>query len=88
MTRLTDGKKTVEIEMKKWNGSGYDPDWSADFFEVGQAPYDEEKEAYVVENVDYCIEQARACVEEDNENLKESEYYDGEEEFFLFVDEV
>lgn len=88
MTRLTDGKKTVEIEMKKWNGSGYDPDWSEDFFEVGQVPYDEEKEAYIVKDVDYCIEQARACVEEDNENLKESEYYDGEEEFFLFVDEV
>lgn len=32
MTRLTDGKKTVEIEMMVWEGSGYTPDWSKDFF--------------------------------------------------------
>lgn len=24
--KLTDGKKTVEIKIQRWNGSGYDPD--------------------------------------------------------------
>ena len=57
-TRLTDGKRTVEIVMNLWTGSQYTPDFSADFFEAGALDYDEEKEAYVVEDVDYCIEQA------------------------------
>ena len=52
---MTDGRRTVEIEMRTWDGNNYSPDWSVDFFSV---PYDEEKEMYVVEDVDYCIEQA------------------------------
>ena len=24
--KLTDGKKTVEIKIQRWNGSGYDPE--------------------------------------------------------------
>lgn len=60
MTRLTDGKKTVEIEMMVWEGSSYTPDWSYDFFEVGSLEYDEELEAYKVKDVDYCIDQAAA----------------------------
>lgn len=58
MIRLTDGKKIAEITMNVWNSNGYTPDFSLDFFEVGALPYDEEKEAYVVDDVDYCIEQA------------------------------
>ena len=58
MTRLTDGKKTVEIAMQVWTGSGYTPDWSNDFFAVGGLEHDEEKDAYKVEDVDYCVEQA------------------------------
>ena len=58
MTRLTDGNKTVEIEMTIWTGSGYSPDWSGDFFEVGGLEYDDAKEAYKVEDVDYCVDQA------------------------------
>ena len=26
--KITDGKKTVEIKIQRWNGSGYDPDWN------------------------------------------------------------
>lgn len=60
MTRFTDGKKTIEIELMVWSdeSGGYSPDFSADFFEVGQLDRDTEKDAYVVEDVDYCIEQA------------------------------
>lgn len=54
--KLSDGKRTVEIRMVVWEGTGYSPDLSADFFE---APYDKEKEAYIVKDVDYCIEQAQ-----------------------------
>lgn len=60
--RLTDGKKTVEITMTKWNGSGWDPDWSADFFDAGTLKYDQDKDAYVVDDVDYCVEQAEDCI--------------------------
>lgn len=71
MTRLTDGKKTVEIEMCDWTGSGWTPDWSADFFEVGGLKRDEERDAYIVNDVDYCVEQA-----EDWEKGKGDFYYD------------
>ena len=58
MTRLTDGKITAEITMNTWHGNGYTPDWSHDFFAVGGMEYDEETDAYKVEDVEYCIEQA------------------------------
>lgn len=32
--KFTDGKKTIEIQMKVWDkyDGGYGPDWSRDFF--------------------------------------------------------
>ena len=56
--KLTDGKKTVDIKIQRWNGSGYDPNWSTDYFNAGSLPYDEETDTYMVEDVDYCIETA------------------------------
>ena len=58
MTRLTDGNKTVEITMQTWTGNGYTPDFSNDFFEVGGLERDEEKDAYIVPDVDYCVDYA------------------------------
>lgn len=40
--KITDGKKTVEIRIQRWNGSGYDPDWSTDYFDAGTLPYNED----------------------------------------------
>ena len=74
MTRLTDGKQTIEITMQIWTGPGYSPDWSGDFF--GPLPYDEEQEAYIVEDVDYCIEQAadwKSGIGEYNDNPDQEE---------------
>ncbi len=56
--KITDGKKTVNIRMMVWEGSGYSPDWSQDFFEAGSLPYNEDTDTYTVDDVDYCIEQA------------------------------
>ena len=56
--KITDGKKTVNIRMAIWEGTGYSPDWSADFFCAGGLPYDDETDTYTVPDVDYCIEQA------------------------------
>ena len=57
--KLTDTKKTVEISMCVWqDGSGYTPDWSEDFFNAGNLPYDEDREAYIVADVDHCVDQA------------------------------
>lgn len=58
MTRLTDGKKTVEITMRTWENGNYTPDWSNDFFSVGSLKMDWEKDAYIVDDVDYCVEYA------------------------------
>ena len=59
MTRLTDGKVIVEIVMNEWENGCYTPDWSHDFFEVGNLTYNDEKDAYIVKDVNYCIEQAK-----------------------------
>lgn len=56
--QITDGKKTIDIEMKIWNGSGYDPDWSRDFFEGLE--YNEDEDTYIAENVDDCVSAANA----------------------------
>lgn len=60
--KMTDGKRTVEIEMKVWTPNGYTPDWSIDFFVAGSIPhfYDERLAAdvYQVDDVDACIEWA------------------------------
>lgn len=56
--KITDGKKTVEIRMMVWEGNGYSPDWSLDFFEAGSLPYNDETGTYTVDDVDYCIDQA------------------------------
>lgn len=58
MTRLKDKTRTVEIEMKLWQGNGYSPDFSADFFEVGSLEYDANEDAYMVDDCEYCVEQA------------------------------
>lgn len=71
--KLTDGTKTVEIKIQRWNGTSYDPDWSNDFFEAGNLPYDEETDTYTVDDVEYCIDmamdEARLTVNEDGENV-------------------
>lgn len=53
--RMTDGTKTIEITMCTFDGINRSPDFSHEFFE---APYDEEADAYRVQDVDYCIERA------------------------------
>ena len=58
MIKLKDNTRTVEITMQEWDGGRYRPDWAADFVEGGCLPYDEEHDAYIVEDVDYCIDMA------------------------------
>lgn len=83
--KITDGNRTVEIRIQRWNGSGYDPDWSNDFFEAGSLPYDEENETYTVDDVEYCIEmantEARMTVNEDGEDVID-------EDMCVFVEEI
>ena len=83
--RLFDNTKMVEIRIQKWNGNGYDPDWSQDFFEAAGLEFDEEKNAYRVDDVDYCIEQAN-----DMKNHV-GDFYDGEdpdEDMEIFIEEI
>ena len=58
MTRFTDGTKTIELEMRVWNGFDYDPAFENEFFDVGGLEYDANEDAYIVEDVEYLIEQA------------------------------
>lgn len=87
--KLTDGKKTVEIRIQHWNGSSYDPDWSADYFNAGSLPYDEDADASIVEDVDYCIEMANSADEDGACGMYNE---DGDivrnEDMFVFVEEL
>lgn len=56
--KMTDGKRTVEINIMTWNGTGYGQDWSAEYFDAGMLPYDEETDTYTVQDVQYCIDMA------------------------------
>lgn len=71
MTKLTDGKKTVEITMANWTGTDYTPDWSDDFFEVGGLKLAEDCESYIVNDVDYCV----SCAQD-----WEDGHWDGDED--------
>ena len=82
--KITDGKKTVEIRMMVWEGSGYSPDWSADFFDAGGLPYDDEKDVYIVDDVDYCIEQAMEWKETNEGFMGEIKT----ENNYVWVDEI
>lgn len=72
-TKLVSGNRMVAIEMQTWDGNQYTPDWSSDFFEVGNLNYNKDLDAYEVEDVDYCIDQANDWM------YKEGDYY-GEED--------
>jgi hypothetical protein len=70
--------------MCHWNGSGYDPDWEADFYDVGALPFDEEVEAYVVGDVDYIIDQANDWLHNTGDySMDESDHSDD----FVFIEE-
>lgn len=87
--KLTDGKKIVEIKIRRWNGSSYDPDWSADYFNAGSLPYDGDADASIVEDVDYCIEMASSADEDGACGMYNE---DGDivrnEDMFVFVEEL
>ena len=88
--KMTDGKRTIEIKIQKWNGSGYDPDWSYDYFTAGTLPYDEDTDTYFVEDLDGCIEFANddseegACSKYDPETGE----FVRDEDMFVFVEEL
>lgn len=67
MTKLTDGKRTVEISMMVWMGTCFAPDWSNDFFDVGLLSTNDDG-AYIVNDVGYCIDQAREWMYEAADN--------------------
>lgn len=33
--KITDGKRTVEINIMTWNGAGCGPDWAGEYFNAG-----------------------------------------------------
>lgn len=73
MIKLKDNVRTIEITMQEYRFDQLRPDWAADFFDVGCLPYNEDHEAYVVNDVEYCIDMAldwkhaRGDFQEDND---------------------
>ena len=49
-------RKTIELEMRVWNGFDYDPAFEDEFFDVGGLEYDANEDAYIVEDVEYLID--------------------------------
>ena len=71
--KITDGKRTIEINIMAWNGTGYGPDWAEEYFDAGMLPYDEETDTYTVQDVQYCIDMAESAGE-DGARCKYNEY--------------
>jgi alkanesulfonate monooxygenase SsuD/methylene tetrahydromethanopterin reductase-like flavin-dependent oxidoreductase (luciferase family) len=84
--KLTDGKKVVDIKMQVWNGSGYDPDWSQDFFEAGSLATDDSG-ASVVDDVDYCIEQAQDWAKKRGDYADVAPWEENQERFVFVTEE-
>lgn len=62
--KITDGRKTVSIEIRNWDGTSYGPDWSTDYFDAASLLYDADRDAYTVSDVDYCIDMANSTESE------------------------
>lgn len=56
MFKLTDGKRTIELCLSIWDGKNY-YDVTSWIMEMS-VPYDSEKEAHIVQDVQYCIDYA------------------------------
>lgn len=65
--RIFDGSKVVDIQIRRWEGSGYGPDCSFDYFDAGCLPYDAEADFYRVDDVDYCIDYAQDDFADDDD---------------------
>lgn len=65
--KMTDGKNTINIEMKVWEDTKYSPDFSNDFFDAGCLNRDE-NDFYIVKDIDYCIDQAKEWSNESENN--------------------
>jgi hypothetical protein len=68
MVRFYDSQKLLEISMKDLNGV----DFTAEFFEDALEEYDENLDAYRVDDVDYLIDYAKdyeACKNPDFDNF-------------------
>ena len=62
--KMTDGTRTIVIEIRRWNGTGYDPDWSMDYFGAGSMAYNVDADCYIVQDVQYCIDMAKSASED------------------------
>lgn len=49
--KLTDGTKTISIQMLMLTDAGFTPDYAPDFFEAGNLGYDDDQSAYIVGDV-------------------------------------
>lgn len=62
--KMTDGTRTIVIEIRRWNGTGYDPDWSVDYFSAGSLVYNADTDCYIVQDVQHCIDVAKSASED------------------------
>ncbi len=60
--RITDGKKTIEISMKEWEGNYWSYDLSDDFFDTAER-ISGDPVVGLVADVDYCIDYANDWAE-------------------------
>lgn len=83
MTKFFDGKNILEITIQERTGSGYTPDWSADFFGAGRFTFNGSIDAHVIncdDSLEYMIEYA-----EDWENCRGDFYEDEDPDGDRFV---
>lgn len=71
--KMQDKTRKVKIELCVWDGNGYGPDFSQDFFEAGGLKHNDETDCYIVPDIEYCIDQANDMINH------QGDFNDGEE---------
>lgn len=69
MTKFTDGKKILSIEMVD-NATG--AAFENDFFEVGGLAHDDELDTYIVDDVEYLADYAQSYADGTNSDFDEA----------------
>lgn len=81
--KITDKKVIAEVKMQVWDeeSASYSPDWSQDYFTAGSLVYNDDLEAYEVENIQDYVDSAKIWADGNDEGDADLRCEIGDEAF-------
>lgn len=61
---ITNGKKTVEVTLREWEGLRYSADYAADVFVDGYMEYNVENDCYITHDMESFLYMIDDCINE------------------------